>query len=105
VRGMGKWLCAAYIGVIVLYLLIHAWSWSWAFALRAALWIFIGGSGVVTLFGYLLAKASMPRPAMDYLGKDGQVKMPLAVNLLTWSAFGVLLGGAALILVELFSKP
>jgi hypothetical protein len=102
---MGKWLCEAYIAVTLLYLLVHSWTWSWTFALRAAFWVFIGGSGVFTLFGYLCAKASMPRPAMGYLGKDGQVRVPLSVNVLRWSAFGVLLVGSALILVEVFSKP
>jgi hypothetical protein len=102
-RGMGKWLCEAYIAVTILYILVHSWSWSWTFALRAALWIFIGGSGVVTLFAYMLATASMSRPATDYLGKDGQARVPLVVNVLTWSAFAVLLTGSALILVEIFS--
>jgi hypothetical protein len=101
---MGKWLCAAYASVIILYLLIHAWSWSWIFALRSALWIFIGGSGVMTLFAYLCARASMPRPAAEYLGKHGQVRVPLAVRAITWLAFGVLLGGSALILVGIFSR-
>jgi hypothetical protein len=34
-----------------------------------------------------------------------QVRMPLAVNVLTWLAFGVPLAGLAWILVEVFSKP
>lgn len=102
-KGMEKWLCLAYIVVTILYVLSH--SWSWFLALRSALWIFIGGSGVITLFAYLLAKAHRPRPAKDYLGKDGQVKMPLSVTVLTWSAFAVLLVGSALILVGIFYKP
>jgi hypothetical protein len=101
---MGKWLCEAYVAVIGVYLLIHSWSWSWTFALRTAFWIFIGGSAVLILFAELCRRASMPRPAAEYLGKDGQVKMPLAVKTLTWSAYGVLLAGLALILVEVFSK-
>lgn len=82
-KGMWKWLCEAYVAVILLYLFFHSWAWSWTFAFRAAFWIFLGGSGVITLFGYLLAKACMPRDALDYLGKDGQVRMPLAVRVLT----------------------
>jgi hypothetical protein len=103
-KGMGKWLCGAYIAVMVLYVLVHAWSWSWSFALWAALWILLVGSAVITSFGYLAAKASMPRPAGEYLGKDDQVRIPLLVRVLTWSAFGVLLLGWALILFEVFSK-
>jgi hypothetical protein len=104
-RGMAKWLCEAYLGAVGIYLQIHSWSLSWNFALRAALWIFIGGSGVLTLFAELLRRASVPRPAAEYLGRDGEVRMPLPVKVLQWSAYGVLLVGSALILVEVFSKP
>jgi hypothetical protein len=97
---MGKWQCGAYIAVMSVHFLIH--SWSWAFALRAAFWIFVGGSGVITLFAELCRRASTPQPAIDYLGKDGQVRMPLAVNVLRWSAYAVLLAGSALILVGFF---
>jgi hypothetical protein len=104
-RGMGKWLCGVYIAVLIIYLFFHSWQWSWIFALRAGLWIFIGGSAVVTLFAYLCAKASMPRPAAEYLGKDGQVRLPLAVNVLKWSAYAILLVGSILILVGVFIYP
>jgi hypothetical protein len=100
---MGKWLCGAYIAAMSVYLLIHSWTWSWPFALRAAFWIFIGGGAVITAFAQLCAKASMPRDPLDFLGKDGQVIMPLEVRVLTWSAYGVLLVGTALIFYEVFS--
>jgi peptidoglycan/LPS O-acetylase OafA/YrhL len=101
-KGMWKWLCEAYVAVTLLYLFFHSWAWSWTFAFRTAFWIFLGGSGMLTLFGYLCAKASMPRPATDYLGKDGEVRMPLGVRVLTWSAYAVILVGTALILVAVF---
>jgi hypothetical protein len=102
---MGKWLCVAYIAAMSVYLLIHSWIWSWPFALRTAFWIFIGGGAMITAFAELLRKASMPRNALDYLGKDGEVRVPLAVKVLTWSAYGVLLVGSALILAGIFYKP
>jgi len=101
-RGMGKWLCGAYIVVVLSYALFHSWTLPWAFALKAAFWIFIGGGAMITAFAHLCAKASMPRPARDYLGKDGQVIMPLEVRVLTWSAYAVLLVGSAVILLGLF---
>ena len=104
-KGMWKWLSEVYIVVTLLHLFFHSWVWSWSFALRGAFWVFLGGGALLTLFSYLCAKASIPRPAKDYLGNDGQVRMPLVVRILTWSAFGVLLAGSALILVEVFSNP
>jgi hypothetical protein len=101
---MGKWLCGAYIAAMSIYLLTHSWEWSWPFALRTAFWIFVGGGVMITAFAELLRKASMPRNALDYLGKGGEVRVPLAVNLLRWSAYGVLLVGTVLILFEVFSK-
>jgi hypothetical protein len=44
----------------------------------------------------------MPRDALDYLGNDGTVRMPLAVKLLTWSAYAVLVVGSAIILAGLY---
>ncbi len=102
-RGMGKWLCGAYIAAMSAYLQIHSWVWSWPFVLRTAFWIFVGGGAMITAFAELCRKASMPRPAGDYLGKDGQVITPLEVRLLTWSAYVVLLVGSAVILYEVFS--
>jgi hypothetical protein len=60
---------------------------------------------MIAAFAELCRKASMPRPAGDYLGKDGEVRMPLGVKVLTWSAYGVLLVGSALILVGIFYNP
>jgi hypothetical protein len=100
---MEKWLCGAYIAAMGVYLLIHSWAWSWIFALRTAFWIFVGGSAMITAFAELCRRASMPRPAGDYLGKDGEVRIPAAVNFLRWSAYGVLLVGTVLILYEVFS--
>jgi hypothetical protein len=99
---MGKWLCGAFVAVISLYLLGHSWVWSWPFALKAAFWIIIGGGAMITAFAHLCAKASMPRPAGDYLGEDGEVRMPLAVRFLTWSAYAVLVVGSVIILAGLF---
>jgi hypothetical protein len=99
---MGAWLGWAYVGVLVLSAFNHKLSW-W-FALRAALWIFIAGSAVITLFAHLCAKASMPRPASDFLGKDGHVRTPVVVSALTWTAFGVLIIGSSLVLLAVFSK-
>lgn len=56
----------------------------------------------MTAFASLCAKASMPRDALDYLGNDGTVRMPLAVKLLTWSAYAVLVVGSAIILAGLY---
>ena len=100
---MGKRLCGAYIIVMLFYALFHSWTLSWAFALKAAFWIFIGGGAMITAFAELCRKASMPRPAGDYLGKNGQVIMPLEVRVLTWSAYAVLLLGSALILLGIYS--
>jgi hypothetical protein len=102
-RGMGKWLCVAYIVVMLIYAPFHSWTLSWPVALWAGSWIFIGGGAMITAFAELCRKASMPRPAGDYLGKDGQVRMPLEVKVLTWSAYAVFLVGSALILYEIFS--
>jgi hypothetical protein len=101
-RGMGKWLFEAYVAVMLLHLFFNSWAWSWSFAFRTAFWIFLGGSGMLTLFGFMCAKASMPRPATDYLGKDGEVRTPLEVRVLTWSAFAVILVGSALIPAAVF---
>jgi len=103
-RGMGKWLCGAYVVVMLFYAMIHLWTWTlaWTFVLKAALWVFIGGGAMMTAFATLCAKASMPRDALDYLGKDGKVRMPLPVRLLTWSAYAVLAVGSAIILAGLY---
>lgn len=101
-RGMGKWLCGAYVIVMLFYAMIHSWTLEWTFVLKAALWVFIGGGAMMTAFASLCAKASMPRDALDYLGKDGKVRMPLAVRLLTWSAYAVLVAGSAIILAGLY---
>jgi hypothetical protein len=99
---MGKWLCGAYITALSVYLLTHSRAWSWPFALRSAFWIFIGGGVMITAFAELCRRASMPRPAGDYLGKDGHVITPLEVRVLTWSAYGALLVGTVLILLGIF---
>jgi hypothetical protein len=103
-KGTGKWLCGAYAIVMLFYAVIHVWTWtfSWTFVLKAALWVFIGGGAMMTAFASLCAKASMPRDALDYLGSDGTVRMPLAVKLLTWSAYAVLVVGSAIILAGLY---
>ncbi|MGB2592581.1 MAG: hypothetical protein WBG02_09760 [Candidatus Acidiferrum sp.] len=102
-RGMGKWLFGAYVVVMLFYAMIHlrTGTLAWTFALKAALWVFVGGAAMITAFASLCAKASMPRDALDYLGKDGKVTMPLAVRLLTWSAYAVLVVGSAIILAGL----
>jgi hypothetical protein len=63
---------------------------------------FIGGGAMITAFAQLCRLASVPRPAGDYWGKDGEVRMPLAVKLLTWSAYAVLVVGSVIVLAGIF---
>jgi len=100
-RGMGKWLVGAYALALAIYLLVHS-SVSLVFVLQAALLIFLGGAAVFTAFAHLCARASMPRPAKDYLAKDGGIRVPLAVSWLTWFAFGVLIVGWIAIFAGVF---
>jgi hypothetical protein len=62
-RGMHRWLWEVFAVVVVAYCLY--------LSPRLVLWaagiVFIGGGLLLTIFGYLAAKYSMPRPADFWL--------------------------------------
>jgi hypothetical protein len=99
---LGERLCAAYVAVLIVRFFVG--SWSRAFAIRAALWVFIAGGIVLTIFGYLCVKASMRRDPLDFLGEDGEMRTPFAIRAYTWLAGIVLVAGSAFILFEIFFR-